>query len=605
MVTKIPTSVNNALRRLDWRTRTPYIIAYLKGETKQTPRPVRLFGEDHFKLVDGRLFVYGREVITDVKRKHQILNTAEESYGGQRKAADRINRSYFGISRSDVMLFFSGSERRQLKARHQKSKRQNAFIHARSPGVLQIDLTFYRGAKIPVFGAVDVFSRYAYYERVPGKRADLVVKAMQNCLKHFNGILAKDRKIVKVSSDAGVEFQAEFKQFLKKNHIFYDKQVKSRKMIESLNRTLRRYIERVGWDTLKELDDLIARFLDSYNQSKHKSTNKVPVDLIALPPEEEKKEGSRQHMIGKKRVQSARGFNVAKLKAGDTVRIYDPKRREIKAKQKAELKGKIKLSENDYVKKFTSHHMGNEPHWTQATFTIERVLTGKRGTQRFLVKGKKGAFLRSELQKVKPVMKRDPRRRVIEKRKAEQKKLDARKPQPLRAVIVGKEVHIPQKAVALAVHKDFLIAVSLDSLHICTKKDIKKESNKKTPIENKLKIYDEEIKHLSKQIDDYLLGNLAKLPTKIPIPKDALTAGRKVIVLWDKKVYEPYAMILLPYKAYYIVHFSDDGSVAAVPRSDVHKILEMEDPQYLEDTLKIPNVKKAIQDQKEWVDTPE
>ena len=87
-----------ALRHINWPNITPYILRYLSGDTKQTPRLVRLYGRDNFKKKGSVLMVYGREVVVDPKRKHEILNREEENYGGQRKASDRINLQYFGIS---------------------------------------------------------------------------------------------------------------------------------------------------------------------------------------------------------------------------------------------------------------------------------------------------------------------------------------------------------------------------------------------------------------------------------------------------------------------------------------------------------------------------
>ena len=203
-------------------------------------------------------------------------------------------------------------------------------------------------------------------------------------------------------------------------------------MIESLNRTLRRYIERVGWDTLKELDELIEKFVQTYNQSKHTTTKKAPIDLINVDEDAEVKEADKQYKAGKKRM-NKKGFVKAELKVGDTVRIYDPKRVEIKAKQKEALKGKIKLSEDDYVKQYTSKHRGQEPHWTKTVYIIERVMGGKRA-KRYLLIGKKGAFMCSELQRVSKITKEDPRRA---KKAAQQKvkdKLLARRPPPVRYV---------------------------------------------------------------------------------------------------------------------------------------------------------------------------
>ena len=170
-------------------------------------------------------------------------------------------------------------------------------------------------------------------------------------------------------------------------------------MIEALNGTLRRYIERIGWDTIKELDLLIEKFLASYNLSKHKTTKKAPVDLLNMSRSDEKEESKRQKKAGQKRMRGP-GFKLAKLSVGDKVRVYDPKRREIKEEQKKQLKGKIKLSDKDYVKQYTSHHMGQDPHWTKTVYKIVRIIKGTR-TERYVLENRKGTFLRSELQKVK------------------------------------------------------------------------------------------------------------------------------------------------------------------------------------------------------------
>lgn len=524
MVKSIPAKTERALRHIHWDKITDYIIRYLKKETKQTPRIVRLHGADNFELRDGKLFVYGREVITDKKRKQEIINKAETGYGGLRKSADRLNRYYFNISRNDVRELYKGSERRQLKARQQKANRIESFIHANRPGTLQVDLTFYRASNIPVFGAVDVFSRYAYYERVPNKRADVVVKAMQNCLAHFRKVMHKDRRVVKVSSDAGVEFQAEFRAYLKAQKIHYDKQVRSRKMIESLNRTLRRYIEHVGWDTIKELDELITKFMEGYNRSKHTSTKQAPIDLVSASPEKEVIESDRARKAGKKRI-GKKGYKLPPLKKGDTVRIYDPKRAEIKAQQKVNLKGKIKLNAGAYVKQYTSTHRGQAPHWTKEVFIIDRVMGGKRAT-RYLLVGKKGAYMQSELQRVSKVTKPDPR---IKKKAQQQKvkdKLLERRPGKLRYIkYIDKYVYFKgdsdeQRGLCIDVYKDmYLFVLSRSKLYLVYDKILQRLTTDKHMTTKEREKYEGDIANAQRIVDDYLSGESNNIPTFLVLPK--------------------------------------------------------------------------------------
>ena len=284
----------------------------------------------------------------------------------------------------------------------------------------------------------------------------------------------------KVSTDAGNEFQAEFAAHLKQSHIHYDKQVRSRKMIEALNRGLRRYVERVGWDLKKDLDDLITSFLTDYNNSVHSSTGQRPDELMRLKEKKDVKHQARaQHKAGKRRMAGkstkGTGWNVSLLKVGDIVRVFDPKRREIKGEQKKKLKGKIKLSEADYIKKYTSRHPGIDPHWTKTTYKVTRIIIGRRA-QRYELEGRKGAYMRSELQKVSKVTKTDPRAEIIAKRKEAKAKYKAvAAPAVRKAKYVGKVIIVNYKeenkartedpATVLDVYKNYLI-VFHDSLEI-------------------------------------------------------------------------------------------------------------------------------------------
>ena len=195
-----------------------------------------------------------------------------------------------------------------------------------------------------------------------------------------------------------------------------------------------------------------------------------------------------------------KGFVKAELKVGDTVRIYDPKRVEIKAKQKEALKGKIKLSEDDYVKQYTSKHRGQEPHWTKTVYIIERVMGGKRA-KRYLLIGKKGAFMRSELQRVSKITKEDPRKA---KKAAQQKvknKLLARRPPPVRYVkYIDKYVYFKnendkeQRGLTIDVYKDlYLLVLSSNKLYIVSKPYIVRGTNDKYMATKERQKYEAEI----------------------------------------------------------------------------------------------------------------
>jgi len=391
-----------------WAYHTPIVLRYLRGEQdKYVPRAVQRFGKENFEERNNRLYLFGREVVVSEKRKREILNKEEGRYGGVMKAMSRIQAKFVNISRKELSEFFGGSERRQLKARYQKTKELETYIHARTPGTLQCDLTFYKNQRYPVFGAIDVFSRWCYYKRVPDKKAASVVEILKDCRREFEKV--SNHKLKKISTDSGVEFRQVFAAYLKREKITNDRQVKSRKLIEALNRGLRFYVERIGWDDTYDLDEIIEGFVTDYNDTKHSATNKTPNELVSI------KKTAIQNILnkvaGRMRIKDGPGFKMAKLAVGDTVRVYDPRRREVKAKQKAKLKGKIKLNASDYVKQYTSFHRGIAPHWSLKVYKVTKIIDGEKRTL-FKLEDRKGVFVRSELQKVREVTKKDPRRKT-------------------------------------------------------------------------------------------------------------------------------------------------------------------------------------------------
>ena len=444
--------MDKAVFNIRWEKHIKYIKGFLSGK-KMVPKYVKRYGAENFKLKGSDVYLFDRKIVIDQEEKNKIIDDEDEKYGGTRKAFERISRKYIGISRKDVEKRFRGSERRQMKQSYHP-QRENQ-IYAGRPGHVEIDLTFYKNQKLPIFGAIDVYSRYIYYKRVPNKQTASVVLALKEFEKKFESVTKF--KIFKISTDSGVEF-ADFKKYIakSKHKIIYDRQVKSRKLIENLNKSLRMYVERIGWDTIADLDALVEKFVASYNDSKHSTTKKIPNDMVkeAGGPRPEKKPTS--------------GYKMAKLEKGDTVRLYDPRRLDLKEKMKEALKGKIKLSEKDYVKRYTSFHRGQDPHWSDKIYTIKGVHIGKIRANRFLLNEKKGFFFRHELQKVVPITKEDPRKKVMSRREKVAKRYAELTPSTVRKAKYERKEMImhysdeqeprkDDKATCLMVYKDHLI----------------------------------------------------------------------------------------------------------------------------------------------------
>lgn len=473
---KFTQKLQNTAARLKWSVEVPKVVNYLtKDEYTIVPRVVKMFGEN-FNIKDKRMYLFDREIVIDTKRRDQILNKTEEEYGGVKKAHFRLMRKYINISRRDIMEFFGGSERRQLKREFNKTKSSESFIHANRPGVIQIDLTFYRGAKIPVFVGIDVHSRYVYVQRVVSKVAkDVVSKALANCIDIMEKL--SGYKVRKVSSDAGSEFAGDTTRLMKQMNIVYDRAARSRKIVERVNGTLRKYIERVQFDTHKELDQLFEKFTENYNQSVHNSTGKAPIDMMTETNKKvTRKDAEAAYKRGKKRIDK-KGFNLPELKIGDMVRIYDPRRRGIKADMKKSLKGKVKLGPADFVKRFTSTHRGEAADWTKQIYIVWKIKTGRMTMYR--LKGKDDLYIRPELQKVRKVTKKDPKvKERLEKQEAKAKR-DAKIPQQniSERKTVGRFVYFKHnnkrtRGAILEVYNNFAIILHGDTISYRAKPDI-------------------------------------------------------------------------------------------------------------------------------------
>ena len=193
----------------NWAASKEWILHYLRAKKKpyQTPRLANKFGLKHLSHKGDTLFYKGLEIITTQKRREEILAEQESAYGGSKAIYYRLRKKFIGITYRHVLSYLGESERRQLKQKKVAGgKKQRAFIHANRPGFLQADCTFYNGNKIVVFGVVDVFSRWCYYEIIKHKQPIDTAVAMDKAIKIFKK-LAPHQSIFRVATDAGGEFR--------------------------------------------------------------------------------------------------------------------------------------------------------------------------------------------------------------------------------------------------------------------------------------------------------------------------------------------------------------------------------------------------------------
>jgi hypothetical protein len=350
---------------------------------KHLPRVMRLYGRANFELRGSRVFAFGREIVHTEKRRKEILDDNMERFGGGQKLYSRLNTSFLGISRSDVVSRHRKEERRQLKAEPQVPAGKRTFIVAARPGYFQMDLTFYHGAKIVVFGIVDVFSRWCYYEIIKRKTPKAVLHVLEKAFAAFKTV-APHHKIYKVQADSGGEFKGAVKTFLDayneggeliaqgarkgelKHKLLYRQVAQPQRLIESLNGTLRQHVERVDWGRKAELVRIIREFVLDYNNSVHTSTRERPNDLVILRDDELKREHKRQMARGRESVKGVKTRGVRELKIGALVRMYR------------------------FPSKKAIGHRGTKPHWTKTIYVVKRIVKSTRGASRYKLERRDG-----------------------------------------------------------------------------------------------------------------------------------------------------------------------------------------------------------------------
>lgn len=126
-----------------------------------------------------------------------------------------------------------------------------------------------------IVACIDCFSRQAYIEPVPSKKADVVLSA-------FRVILRRAGTTPRVlQKDLGTEFFGPFTRFLVEHNIHYFSSPSSQKcaIVERFNRTIQNKIYRFVSANLQLTYNDLQDIVRSYNHTKHRTLGIAPVDV--------------------------------------------------------------------------------------------------------------------------------------------------------------------------------------------------------------------------------------------------------------------------------------------------------------------------------------
>lgn len=223
-----------------------------------------------------------------------------------------------------------------------------------------------------ILTAIDVFSKRANAIPIRNKRKNDVCKAMETIIKNSSPL--------KLMTDEGLEFKnSDFKKLMKKynvNHFFAkNKEIKCA-IVERFNKTLKNKMFK--YFTLKgnrRYIDVISKFLESYNNSYHRSIKMAPNDV---------NNGNAKQVFK----------NLYGVK---NKRELIRKMRKPNIPLDATVRKKYKLKYLD---------QGYYPNWTDEIFTVYKSIPGVKQPY-YHLKDDKGniiekRFYPSEIQKVQP-----------------------------------------------------------------------------------------------------------------------------------------------------------------------------------------------------------
>ena len=234
----LPEGLRKSIRNVQWANHTYKIRAWLSNP-KYVPAIVRKYGQKNWRFEGkgdkARFWLFDREIIDNNERRNKIFDKTMGDYGGIERLTKFLQRKYLGISYQDTKNRHALEERRQLKAERRKPGvgGRKTFIAVAAPGVVQCDTTKYGpSGRWPVFGLVDIFSRFGIYilmKNMTPKESlwafKIAARAFQRHTKH---------RIYRVETDGGTEYKGEFAAHLKTHHIHHKWTAQPQRLIESM-----------------------------------------------------------------------------------------------------------------------------------------------------------------------------------------------------------------------------------------------------------------------------------------------------------------------------------------------------------------------------------
>ena len=220
----------------------------------------------------------------------------------------------------NIKQYLEGSNTYTLHKKYIKKFPRTKFYAKEIDHMWQIDLIDLSNLRNKFFSqnygyvltCIDVFSRYAWVEPLKNKTA-------YECKKAIERIFNKGRQPSIIYSDAGSEFEGEFRKYLEKMKIIQltNQNVSHIKaaVIERFNKTIKEKLWRVfTYLGKKKYSDVLQKLVYAYNHSIHRSIGIAPVNVT-------KKNQDEIHNYQFGDIESPDNFIVFKFKIGDYVRV--------------------------------------------------------------------------------------------------------------------------------------------------------------------------------------------------------------------------------------------------------------------------------------------
>jgi transposase InsO family protein len=261
----------------------------------------------------------------------KFYDDPETGFQGRDRMFAKIFADYAGISRRDIAKFLSNLETHQI---HQEVKdvKISRPVVLRKEGTWAIDLTWLKEVSVEslvtvekdsqvVLTVVDCFSKYAWAQILPNKKAKTVADALRK-------ILAQGEHCSVIRSDNGSEFKAnEFKAVTTEyeiKHIFSDTyNPRQNAMIERFNKTLKMAVYRymTQWNLTKISNKDLQKIVTNYNKTQHSTTHQILAKIHAGDDPAAVKRARTEIKARAVRLLAENDRKFPKLRIGDTVRV--------------------------------------------------------------------------------------------------------------------------------------------------------------------------------------------------------------------------------------------------------------------------------------------